>query len=107
MTIASGMPSRSSDSLLERGDVEIADVVEQMQVEIDQRRGGVFDRRKALVEGARREQPLQQRLRHRLAGLGSGRAKRRSTSGCSSQCSKSCEGNSTKSVATLVPEISG
>ena len=32
-------------------------------------------------------------------------AKRRSSSGSSSQCSKSCEGNSTKSVATFVPEI--
>ena len=41
-----------------------------MEVEVDQRAGGVFDRGEALVEGARRQQPVEQRLRHRLAGAG-------------------------------------
>ena len=43
--------------------------LQRMNVEIDQRAGGVFDRGKALVEGAAGEQAIEQRLRHRLAGL--------------------------------------
>ena len=42
----------------------------EVKVEIDQRRGGVFDRGEALVEGARGEHLLQHRFRHGLAGLG-------------------------------------
>ena len=40
-----------------------------VQLEVDQRGGGVFDRGKALVESAGGEQPAQQRLGNRLAGL--------------------------------------
>src|ERR1700730_13218541 len=40
-----------------------------MQGEIDQRRRGIFDRRKTLVELARRKQALQKRFRYRLACL--------------------------------------
>jgi hypothetical protein len=40
-----------------------------MQCEIDQRRGGIFDRRKTLVELARRKQALQKRFRHRRVCL--------------------------------------
>ena len=40
----------------------------QMDVEIDQRRGDVFHRRAALVEGARGDEAAQQILRDRLAG---------------------------------------
>ena len=39
-----------------------------MQVEIDQRAGRVFHCGEALIEGACRQQPVEQRLRHRLAG---------------------------------------
>ena len=39
-----------------------------MQIEVDQRAGSVFDRREALVEGARRKHALEHRLRHWLAG---------------------------------------
>ena len=51
-----------------RGDVEAAGIRQRMQVEVDERAGGVFDRREALIEGARREQPVEQCFRHRLAG---------------------------------------
>ncbi len=54
---------------LELGDVEAGRLLQRMNVEIDQRAGGVFHRGEALVEGAAGEQPLEQRLRHRLAGL--------------------------------------
>ncbi len=37
-----------------------------MQREIDKSRGRIFDRRKTLIELARRKQPLDQRLGHRL-----------------------------------------
>ena len=40
-----------------------------MEIEIDQGRGDVFDGGKTLVEIARGDEPLQQVLRHRLAGL--------------------------------------
>ena len=40
-----------------------------MEIQIDQRAGDIFDGGKAHVEVARRDQPLQQFLRHRLAGL--------------------------------------
>ena len=40
-----------------------------MEIEIDQGRGDILHRGKAHVEIARGEQPLQQFLRHRLAGL--------------------------------------
>src|SRR4051794_38195512 len=54
--------------LLEAGDVEGARIGARMQIEVEHRAGGVLDRCEALVEGARREQPLQQRLGQRLAG---------------------------------------
>jgi len=41
----------------------------KMQSEIDQSRGGIFDRRETLIELARRKQPLQQSLRHWLTCL--------------------------------------
>ena len=40
-----------------------------MKVEIDQGAGDILDRGKAAIEVARRDQPLQQVFRHRLAGL--------------------------------------
>ena len=58
----------------------------EMEVEIDIGRAEIFDRREALIEGARREQPVHQRLRHRLAGLVVARELSR-ISGRSSQCS--------------------
>ena len=69
MTISSGMPMRASASS-SKASASIASARRQrMEIEIDQRRGDIFDRGKALVESARGEQPLQQFLRHRLAGL--------------------------------------
>ncbi len=41
-----------------------------VQVEIEQRAGGVFDRGESLVEVARRQQPFEQPLGERLAGNG-------------------------------------
>ena len=68
MTISSGMPMRSSvarsNALMSRCSADC----KQMQVEVDHRRRDVFQRVAALVEGARRDQLLQQVLRHRLAG---------------------------------------
>ena len=55
--------------LLEARDVEILGARLRMDVEIDQRRGQVFDGRKALIEGARIEQPAQQVFGDRLAGV--------------------------------------
>ena len=55
---------------LELADVELAGIAQRMDIEIDQRAGGVFDRGEALVEGARRQQAVEQRFRHRLAGRG-------------------------------------
>ena len=40
-----------------------------MELQVDQRRGCVFDRRPALIEPARVEKLVDQRLRHRLAGF--------------------------------------
>src|SRR5689334_11417225 len=40
-----------------------------MEIEIDQRAGGVFDGGEALVEGSGLEHLVEQRLRHRLAGF--------------------------------------
>src|SRR5262249_31350142 len=57
-------------SLLEAVDVEglgAAGRGLEMEVEIDERRGDVFHRRLALVEGAGGDQPAQEILRHRLA----------------------------------------
>ena len=47
--------------------VEIGCAAQRVDIEIDQRAGGVFYRGEALVEGARRQQAVEQRLRHRLA----------------------------------------
>ena len=55
--------------LLEGVDVEPLGGLQQMQVEIDQRRGDVFERLAAAVEVLRRHQLLHQRLGDRLAGL--------------------------------------
>ena len=62
--------------------------------------------REALVERARLLDLVDQRLRHRLAGLVVER-ELRSTSGVASQCSLSCDGNSTKSRGTFVPASDG
>ena len=87
MTISSGMPMRSSASRLEGGRVDVLGPGERVEVEIDQRRGDELDRGEALVEGARGDQLVDQRLRHRLAGACSGGRSARRTSGRSSQCS--------------------
>ena len=63
------MPMRSSVALLEGVDVESFGGWQQMQIEIDQRRGDVFQRLAAAVEVLRRHQLLHQRLGDRLAGL--------------------------------------
>ena len=42
----------------------------EMQPQVDQCGGGVFDRRPALIEPARVEKLVHERLRHRLAGFG-------------------------------------
>ena len=55
---------------LELADVELGGIRQRMEIEIDQRAGGVFHRGEALVEGARGQQPVEQRFRHRLAGGG-------------------------------------
>ncbi len=59
---------RREEIRFERRDVEPRRVGAAVQVEIHYRAGGVFDRRKPLVEITRGEQPLQQRLGQRLAG---------------------------------------
>ena len=69
MAISSGMPMRDSALSLERRGVDALGGRQRMEFEIDQARGDVLDRGKALVEISRREEPLQQLLRHRLAGL--------------------------------------
>ena len=53
---------------LERCRVEGLGRRQQMDVEVDRGRRHIFDRGKALVEGARREQPPHQVVRHRRAG---------------------------------------
>src|ERR1700730_8755896 len=56
-------------SLLEAVDVEaVAGRGLEMYIEIDERRGDVFHRRLALIEGARGEKPAQLALPERLAG---------------------------------------
>ncbi len=55
--------------LLKGGDVEAVAHRLRMEVEIDQRRGDVFHRGEALVEGLRPLDLLDQRVRDRLAGL--------------------------------------
>ena len=54
---------------LERDDVDLVGRRIEMQLQVDQRGGGVFDRRPALIEPARGEKLVDKRLRHRLAGL--------------------------------------
>ena len=64
---------RHADALervgLERHDIEsVLAAARQVQRHVDDGRGGVFDGGEALVEGPRRQEALQQLLRHRLAG---------------------------------------
>src|SRR5258708_36496548 len=54
---------------LERDDVDLAGRGIEMELEVDERRGGVFNRRPALIEPARFEELVDQRVGHRLAGF--------------------------------------
>ena len=54
---------------LERDDVDLVGRRIEMQLQVDQRRGCVFDRRPALIEPARFEELVDDRVGHRLAGL--------------------------------------
>ena len=63
------MPIRWSSLPLERDDVDVVGRRIEMQLQVDQRGGGVFDGREALVEAPRADELVEQRLGHRLAGL--------------------------------------
>ena len=84
MTISAGMSMRASAR--SNPATSNAGVRQRVNVEIDQRAGGVFDGGEALIEGARRQHAVEQRLRHRLAGR-AWRAYFSRIAGTSSQCS--------------------
>ena len=54
---------------LERDDIDLVGRGIEMQLQVDQRRGGVFDGRPALIEPARFEELVDERIGHRLAGF--------------------------------------
>src|SRR3984885_6842101 len=54
---------------LERDDIDLVGRGIEMQLQVDQRGGGIFDGRPALIESARGEKLVDQRLGHRLAGF--------------------------------------
>src|SRR5271167_5235908 len=54
---------------LERNDIDVAGRWVEMEPQVDQRGGRIFDGRPALIEPARGEKLVDQRLRHRLAGF--------------------------------------
>ena len=87
MTISAGMPMRARRRLLEGAMSKTLRRGLQVEVEIDQRRGHVFHRREALVEGARGDQPPQQVLGDRRAGVGMHGEAAAGPPGRSSQCS--------------------
>ena len=58
------MPSFAETLALELHDIQAVARLREMEIEIDERGGRVFDRRETLVELARGEQSLQQGVRH-------------------------------------------
>ena len=105
MTIASGMPIRSSVALLEGDHVDIA----RSPAARCRSRSTSAEEVYSTVAKPWLKVRAASTFSSSASGIGSPvsawSAKRRSTSGRSSQCSKSCDGSSTKSRATLVPEI--